>query len=270
MFRIRTVFLALSFAALAACSSQPVMQPSHVAILHSGSMLVAVPKRSYFTLTSPYSVSGSTLNEGLGIVMGGAVGGAIIAATAPGQKDKTITSRVLMPYANQIRNIHSGRHFLGVARSAVGQAPWMGSEPDVTLYSGKGVPGFGSMNHRVQSGSTQAVVFLNCKVGFSFDLKVLYAVVQVEVYAKGAQHANLIDGGTLKTGTDLQDSGPALGVYGVEGIASGKLNDRAALGARANLWLENDGKRYKAAVAEDMAKLRPMLINYLNGRRSSG
>ncbi|MGH8128839.1 MAG: hypothetical protein ACRETC_10875 [Gammaproteobacteria bacterium] len=269
MSRIKAVFLALNLAALAACSSQPAMQLSHVAVLHSGSVLVAVPKRSYFTLTSPYTVSGSTLNEGLGIVMGGAVGGAIMAATTPDQKDKAITSIVLMPYANQIRRMPPGQHFLDVARSAVSQAPWMGSEPDVTQYSGKGVPGFGAMNHKVQSGSTQAVVLLNCEVGFSFDLKVLYAVVQVEVYTKGNQHANLIDGGTLKAGTDMQDAGPALGAYGVEGIASGKLNDRAALGARANLWFEDDGKRYKAAAAEDMAKLRPMLINYLNGRRSA-
>lgn len=270
MFRIKTVFSVLALVSLAGCSSQPVMQPSHVAALRSGRMIVAVPKRAYVTLSSPYAVSGSALAEGLGVTMGGAVGAAIYSAAAPGQDRKVLVGVVLRPYASQIRQMHSGQHFFDIARLAADQTPWMGNDPEVSRYTKPDAPGSGAMSRIVQSGGTQAVVLLNCAIGFSFDLKTLYAEVQVGVYAQGPHHANLIDGGTLKAGTDLQDAGSALGDYGVEGIASGKPEDLAALGARANLWLENDGKRYRTAVAEDMAKLRPMLINYLNGRRSSG
>ena len=65
----------------------------------------------------------------------------------------------------------------------------------------------------------------------------------------------------------MADSGPALKSVGVEGIAASKLNDRAALSARANLWFEDNGKRFKRAVAMDRAKLQTALGDYLTGRR---
>lgn len=271
---LKKLFFFLSLAAaifLAACTTQPAMSPSHIALLHSGEMIVAIPKRPYLTLLSPYKVPASeALIEGLGVSMGGAIGGAIYGAAGAAHKQGAMAANMaLAPYADLIHEADSKRAFLGVAKSAASHVSWMGGNPEVKIYPVAGVPGSGKMSHLAQTGKKQAVVLVKCVLGFSADLRSLVAVAEVQVYARGRNRAQLIDGGSLEAGAQLQELGPALKAYGFEGIATGKLNDRAALGARANVWFEKGGERYKAAVTRDMASLRLELSDYLNGRRGS-
>lgn len=256
---------------LAGCVTQPAMAPSHITLLHSGRMLVVVPVRSYYTLTSPYGPSKSqAVAVGVAGVIGGAIGGAIAGAiTSGGESMAAKANAALLPYADQIRTLYPKQAFLDAAQLAADHVHWMGKDPAVNLYGKAGVPGSGKMSHLVQSSSTQAIVFVNCAAGFSADMKAVAVMAQVEVYARGARRGNLIDGGVLEERAQLANTGPQLKPYGYEGIAAGKQDDRAAQGARANLWFKNDGKRYKAALAEDMQKLQVALVNYLDGRRTS-
>lgn len=57
------------------------MQASHIALLHSGEILVAVPDRPFFTLVSPRRLSASQeARVATAAIMGGAIGGAILYA----------------------------------------------------------------------------------------------------------------------------------------------------------------------------------------------
>lgn len=254
---------------LAACTSTPAMAPSHIAALHSGSMLVVIPKRPYITLASPRDISaGDVATAG---VLFGAIGVAIASSVAGSHmsENEEIYSTDMGPYEGRFRSLYPNRQFMDIARSVADHVPWMGKDPSVELYDKPGAPGSGRMSHLAQSSDTQAVVLLKCVTGFSSDMRSLDLVAQVEVYAKGVRRGQLVDGATLEESTRLDSAGPALEPYGYEGIAAGKQNDRAARSARANLWFENEAKRYKAALGRNMDELQAALENYLNGRRSS-
>lgn len=272
----KTLFFSLSVASavsLAACTSPVEMAPSHIASLHSGSMVVAIPKRSHITLAPPRSVSAGNIAEFavIDLLFGNAAGSLGEANLVAGMQARQGNyAEDLGPYSRLFWSLYPKRRFMDVARSVADHVPWMGRNPSVELYGKAGAPGSGYMSHLAQSVATQAVILVKYKLGFSADLERLAAVAQVEVYAKGIRRGQLIDSAIFKESTRLTDTGPSLKPYGYEGIAAGTQNDRAARGARANVWMADGGNRYKVAVADDMSRLRADLTNFLNGRPASG
>jgi len=255
---------------LAACTTQPAMAPAYVAALHSGKLIIDVPAPTHLILILPGAGGTKILEAELtGFAIGGIYGG-IAAGSSAGAEVRYRAEQanaILKPYVGLIRAIPLRQEFFAIGRKAVVKVPWIRSSSSANLYQGTGSLGSGKMHQLTQAGGVQAIAFMQATIAFSPDLEQVYAIAHMEVYARGAQHANFIDGGTLYVSTTMTATGPALKPTGVDGTAASKSNDKAALGARANLWFENDGKRYKAAVAEDMEKLQAALANYLNGRR---
>lgn len=259
-------------ASVAACTSPPAMAPSHIALLHSGSVVIAIPKRPYITLASPRAMDAGDVTEfavmGLlcGTLCGGLAGGDVAAQMDARQG---VYAADLGPYSKLFWSLYPRDQFMEVAGSVADRVHWMGEQPSVKLYEKAGAPDSGEMSRLAQSANTQAVVLLKCKLGFGENMKKLTAIVQVAVYAKGIHRGQLIDAATFRESTRLDDSGGALKHYGYEEIAAAKKNSGATRGARANVWMKDGAKRYKAAVANEMARLRTDLTRFLNGRPAS-
>ncbi len=265
---------------LAGCSTQPTMNTDYVKALHSGQLVIQIPKQTNFVVVLPRSPNGEEIAGAIpGAVVVGALTGAPgfalamgeqLSAPGPMQQLVGVAQRTLNPYAEQIRSfVPLSQSFLAAGRKAVISVPWIRNSSAVVLYQGKGSLGSGKMSRLTQAAGTQAIAFAKAAIAFSPDLERVYAIVQIEVYAKDQDRASFLSGGTLYAGTAMVDVGPALKKVGVEGIAASNLDDDAALGARANLWFENSGARFKRAVSMDMEKLQKALANYLDGRRDA-
>jgi hypothetical protein len=248
------------------------MAPAYVAALHSGKLIIDVPAPTHLILILPGAGGTEILEAELtGFAIGGTLGG-IAAGSSAGAEVRYRAEQAnatLKPYVSLIRAIPLRQEFLVIGRKAAANVAWIGNGSSAKLYEGSGSFGSGEMHRLTQVGGVQAIAFMMATIAFSPDLEQVYAIAHMEVYARGAQHANFIDGGMLYVSTTMTATGPALKSFGVEGIASSKPNDKAALGARANLWFEDNGKRFKRAVARDMAGLQTALGNYLTGRRRS-
>jgi len=230
------------------------MAPAHVAALHSGKLIIDVPAKTHLILIL---LSAETSKERL----------AGLAGTGGGVRYRAEQANaILKPYVGLIRAIPLRQEFLAVGRGAVVKVPWIRSSSSANLYQGTGSLGSGKMHQLAQAGGVQAIAFMTATIAFSPNLDRVYAIAHMEVYTRGVHHASFIDGGTLYVNTTMAETGLALKSTGVEGIAKSKLNDRTALEARANLWFEHNGKRFKRAVALDMVKLQTALGNYLTGR----
>ncbi len=240
---------------LTACTTQPAMAPAHVAALHSGKLIIDVPAKTHLILIL---LSAETSKERLAGLSG--TGGDVRSRAEQ-------ANAILKPYVGLIRAIPLRQKFLAVGRGAVVKVPWIRSSSSANLYQGTGSLGSSKMHQLTQAGGVQAIAFMTAAIAFSPNLDRVYAIAHMEVYTRGVHHARFIDGGALYVNTTMADAGPALKSVGVESIAASKLNDRAALSARANLWFEDNGKRFKRAVAMDRAKLQTALGDYLTGRR---
>jgi len=245
------------------------MSPSHIASLHSGRMIVASPGTAHPSLTAArMSMTGTMLEVAAGAVFGGEIYGLAL-ANQTGLRMSKIRKidTVLSPYAATLVNLYPRHEFMDISRSAADHVHWMGKNPVVRMYAKPGEAGSAEKSHIAHASSAQATVFVDYTFGFGLNLKSLAVKAHVQVYSRGAHRGDLIDGTDLDASVQLMKLAPPLKAHGFEAMAASKLNDWAALGARANVWFENGGARYKSAVARDMAKLRFELTNYLNGRQ---
>ncbi len=269
------VLMLLGAGVLAACTSQPAMAPSHVSGLHSGKLIIEPPAGKITILTVPEEAEIlRAANAGL---MAASIGGPFAAMVAQsvvrGEMDakRTRAVKILKPYANLIDTLSFTGDFRKTGEKAATSVPWIaGGSSQVMLASAPGEISQQQMEHIAQMAHVAAVAFASLHFGFSADMKALYLFAIMHVYARGeGERTVFLDGGILIAGAKFDDTSPALGTSGIEGIAASKRDDDEALGARAKLWFANDGARVRQAFNKADDIFTEKLHNFLIARRGT-
>lgn len=178
---------------------------------------------------------------------------------------------VLAAYSSLMEPRSFAKAFYRAGKQAAASVPWLsGDSSRVELADEPGRIGDAPMEEITESSAVNAVVFMAPQLALSPDMKSLYVIATVRVFANGAHgDAIFLDGGKLLAATKLVDTSPPLGNVGVEGIAASKNDDWGAIGARANMWFANGGARIGQAVEIIDRILAVKLHNFLTGHRGT-
>lgn len=197
------------------------------------------------------------------------MGGAIVGAYS--KETNNYADQLVKPFAAPNTTRIFADDLLNAGKKAASRVSWVkNAKPTVVLGKHVGVPDTTRMKAITQASGVGAVAFVAPRLVFSSNLKSLYVIAFVRVFANGAHGKSIyLDGGKLMAGARLQDTTPALGNRGVEGIAASPQVDDGAIGARANMWFANDRARIRQAVERIDKIFAAKLGNFLNGQRGT-
>lgn len=255
---------AIMTVSLAACTTTPALAPGYVAALHSGKIVVVVPRPIVFLLPRGGGQLPIFIPTGSGALLAFTVpSGQIGYARSNG--DAAVNTKILRPYRKQIKDLPVANEFVTSVRQASKQVVWIHNRSPVMEYD-KSVD-TGQMHRMTQKSSEDAVVFVHPVVIFSHSLGSIYILATMSVYAHGPQKAAFLDGGQFVIAIGLSQTRPPLSAQEAAALAAYKSDNQAERQARAGFWFANDASRLKDALSQGMTILQRDVNNYLNGRR---
>ncbi len=249
-----------------ACSSQPAMAPGHVARLHSGKLVINIPRDAvrvqsrippFQLLAQAVIITAITWPE-FGIAMAPVDGMYFPSPDA---------SPVLKLYGKTITGLPLSQDFRVLGSEVVNTVPWIKhSSALVILHEPDGISA-GQMHHMIEKDNVNAIAFAQPRITFTLDMSALAMHVSIGVYAKGRHGAVFLDGGGVTASTSLEKSGAPLTADEMDDVDAGRGFINKVRAFRAKLWFANRGERFNIALAEDLRLIEQRLVNYLNGRR---
>ncbi len=184
---------------------------------------------------------------------------------AESQLQSAATNKVLKPYEELIRRLALRQGLLSIAREIVLSVPWIGHASSAALYRDSDPLNEEKMRSLTFAGNTDAMAFLQPIVVFSPDLRQVYVIATVTVYAWGPVRAFYMGSANLHADVSLNETKPELKPNGVEGLAASDIVGKTASEVRARVWFADDAGRLKQAIASDMRQLQKQIVNYLAG-----
>jgi hypothetical protein len=240
------------------------MNSSYVEALNSGKLIIQKAPQEIKVL-NPRQLIRMHPFEGIG---GGPGGRASLMAGQ--RKSRKTALKALVPYQDQMNFASSPPVFLRLGKNAAAEVSWLrNDDKSVSLSQSSKSISEQQMEKITRNSGVNAVAFMTPYVAFSPDLKTLYMLAIMKVYANGEKKVTFLNGGDLIVTSPLTSTSPPLSSTGVEATASKTRNNTETINARASVWFANNGTRIKQAFKHAEKVFECKLRNYLTGKRGT-